>query len=411
MKSKPRRSRRVRRLRPPQLQEQEERPFFSKNDSQADQTGRDSAFFQTKKEGKSISRPGDEMEKEADSVANAVSNKAKAVAPIQERSAQELADGKTLSTNQIALKIESKKGSGRPLSKKERIKIESTTGADFSHVHIHTDSEAAAMNEELGAEAFTSGADVFFNTGKYAPESSAGEHLLAHELTHVAQQGQAGLRSPIQTRLPRIRTPRIPNMPGLPDAVRQDLVAKMQAYQSDSSLENGQLIVDAINQQLESGGTVAYTGQSDITADSPKFRIRPSMTAQEQARQSGHNLSSTAGFTFMSSNKNKVEIYPSAFIGATTEAQIGYLAGVIAHEFIHVLQNRRSAPSTDAQREFQAWLWQAEHLQQLGIPPQSVGSAQIAGNLRRYYEALPGGDRRALQGRYERARQVLNSPA
>jgi len=44
------------------------------------------------------------------------------------------------------------------------------------------------MNKELNAQAFTHGRDIYFNAGKYDPESTQGKKLLAHELTHVVQQ-------------------------------------------------------------------------------------------------------------------------------------------------------------------------------------------------------------------------------
>ena len=62
-------------------------------------------------------------------------------------------------------------------------------GSDFSNVKIHNDSESADMNKELNAHAFTHGSDIYFNSGKYSPESKDGQHLLAHELTHTVQQG------------------------------------------------------------------------------------------------------------------------------------------------------------------------------------------------------------------------------
>ncbi|GGZ17416.1 hypothetical protein GCM10007049_07400 [Echinicola pacifica] len=64
-------------------------------------------------------------------------------------------------------------------------------GADFSGVKVHTDSEAVQMSQDLGAQAFTHGNDIYFNEGKYQPESSGGKHLLAHELTHTIQQGKS----------------------------------------------------------------------------------------------------------------------------------------------------------------------------------------------------------------------------
>ena len=62
-------------------------------------------------------------------------------------------------------------------------------GADFSGVNVHTGADASDLNEQVNARAFTLGNDIFFNEGEYAPNSPEGQRLLAHELTHVVQQG------------------------------------------------------------------------------------------------------------------------------------------------------------------------------------------------------------------------------
>ncbi len=59
---------------------------------------------------------------------------------------------------------------------------------DLNAVRIHTDARAAESARALNALAFTSGRDIFFDAGQYAPTTRAGQQLLAHELTHVAQQ-------------------------------------------------------------------------------------------------------------------------------------------------------------------------------------------------------------------------------
>ena len=64
----------------------------------------------------------------------------------------------------------------------------SSFNTDFSNVRVHTGNEASHMNEELGAQAFTRGSDIYFKEGKYDTGSSSGKHLLAHELTHTVQQ-------------------------------------------------------------------------------------------------------------------------------------------------------------------------------------------------------------------------------
>lgn len=94
--------------------------------------------------------------------------------------------------NDIESRISSKSGSGQSIPDVNREMFESTMGHDFSGVNIHTDSESDSLNKELGARAFTTGSDIFFRQGEYNPNSSGGQELLAHELTHVVQQGGAG---------------------------------------------------------------------------------------------------------------------------------------------------------------------------------------------------------------------------
>lgn len=94
----------------------------------------------------------------------------------------------------IEAKLAANRGAGAPLPNATRAKMEAGLGADFSGVRIHTGSEAANLNQQLGAQAFTHGADVYMGAGKYAPGSSDGQHLLAHELTHVVQQGAGTVR-------------------------------------------------------------------------------------------------------------------------------------------------------------------------------------------------------------------------
>lgn len=64
----------------------------------------------------------------------------------------------------------------------------SRLGHDFSRVRVHTGPAAADSAGQLGARAYTSGAHIAFSTGSYAPQTSAGARLLAHELGHVAEQ-------------------------------------------------------------------------------------------------------------------------------------------------------------------------------------------------------------------------------
>ncbi len=78
---------------------------------------------------------------------------------------------------------------GNALPADTRNFMEQRFNADFSGVRIHTDTRAQEMNRDIHAHAFTWGSHVYFNSGRYDPESHAGKTLLAHELTHTIQQG------------------------------------------------------------------------------------------------------------------------------------------------------------------------------------------------------------------------------
>lgn len=77
---------------------------------------------------------------------------------------------------------------GRPLDAESRAFMEPRFGHDFSNVRIHTDTRAAQSARAVHALAYTVGRNVVFGSGQYRPETMAGRELLAHELTHVAQQ-------------------------------------------------------------------------------------------------------------------------------------------------------------------------------------------------------------------------------
>ncbi|WP_199339482.1 eCIS core domain-containing protein [Nostoc sp. FACHB-892] len=184
----------------------------------------------------SISQPGDEFEKEADSVARQVMQRiGQPVNPqsIQREALPESEDElqmkslnnsrlqrqpapkdeeelqmkpmvqrrvKALMTDapDLEASINQARGSGQSMADNIREPMEVAFGADFSAVKVHTDGKSDQLNRSIQARAFTTGQDVFFRQGEYNPGSRGGQQLLAHELTHVVQQsGGAVQRSPL----------------------------------------------------------------------------------------------------------------------------------------------------------------------------------------------------------------------
>jgi hypothetical protein len=77
---------------------------------------------------------------------------------------------------------------GEVLPEAIRTQMGEALGMDFQNVRLHRDTRTATVAVNLGARAFTKGEDIYFNRGEYNPDTGAGRHLIAHELTHVKQQ-------------------------------------------------------------------------------------------------------------------------------------------------------------------------------------------------------------------------------
>lgn len=98
-------------------------------------------------------------------------------------------DGAFALDDDTETQINQERSGGMALDTAIQAKMGAATGHDFSGVRVHTSPQSDALNQQLGAKAFTTGQDVFFRAGEYNPGSGGGQELLAHELTHVVQQG------------------------------------------------------------------------------------------------------------------------------------------------------------------------------------------------------------------------------
>lgn len=117
-------------------------------------------------------------------------------------------------------------GSGRALPDGVREHFEPRLATELSGVRVHTGPEAAASAHALQAEAYTVGDDIVFGDGRYAPHTAAGREVLAHELTHVAQNRRGatgtGISSPTDpAEVEAARTARLISDPAAPAAAAE----------------------------------------------------------------------------------------------------------------------------------------------------------------------------------------------
>lgn len=131
-----------------------------------------------------LSGPGDTLEREADLAASRVATGGRGDlghgAPIDRVSRRSPAAAPTALRDGL-------RGGGRPLDPATRSFMESGFGSDLGLVRVHDNPDAARSAAAIGARAYAFGNDLVFGAGQYAPSTSAGRRLLAHEIAHVLQ--------------------------------------------------------------------------------------------------------------------------------------------------------------------------------------------------------------------------------
>jgi hypothetical protein len=142
--------------------------------------------------------PDDASEREADRVADAVTtgvarfnwsfSDVGVVSPLQRKSG-----GSEQPGTAPPIVNEVLRAPGQPLDAATRNFMEPRLGCDFNQVRVHTDAKAAESAKAVNALAYTVGQDIVFGAAQFQPGRRAGRRLLAHELSHVAQQ------QPLQT--------------------------------------------------------------------------------------------------------------------------------------------------------------------------------------------------------------------
>jgi len=179
-------------------------------------------------------------------------------------------------------------GGGQAISEATRQYMEPRFGVDFSAVRVHTGAEAEQSASQIQARAYTQGNHI--TLGKGASEGDRG--LMAHELTHVVQQGGAEgkvQRTPIPPRIQRDPPPAANPCPG---GVRQIDIFAVNLPGSTRSIYDDEAIANRVLAQCCArinivGGQSWDTTLLDTDAphgvlNAPSGTVRP-LTAEENA--------------------------------------------------------------------------------------------------------------------------------
>ncbi|WP_148716385.1 eCIS core domain-containing protein [Chitinolyticbacter meiyuanensis] len=246
--------------------------------------------YATQAKGAQVDAPDSHFEREADRVAeqvvaqlSGVPGSKPAITPLGDTRIQRkcgceeqggaLAQRKPGAIPRTAHQVPLNPDGGAPMSGGLRGAMERAFGEDFSGVRLHHDGEADAMSRNLGARAFTVGSHVYFANGEYAPSSPEGQRLLAHELTHVVQQGGqphaaqpkcaecAAHEAEEEKAGPVVQRIGLPSLPSLSDV--EDALSDVGDAVADTASDIGEGIVEgaeAVGEGVQAAGEAIVEG-------------------------------------------------------------------------------------------------------------------------------------------------------
>lgn len=114
-------------------------------------------------------------------------------------------------------------GSGRVLEPGIREVMEKRFGHDFSEVRLHSGADATRSAREVNANAYTVGKNIVVADGGIAHSSVEYQRLIAHELTHVIQQG--GVEGALQRDVAADKTIEVDEKLGLSESIPIETIA------------------------------------------------------------------------------------------------------------------------------------------------------------------------------------------
>lgn len=299
-----------------------------------------SSFFAPAVQAKlSVNTPGDKYEQEADAIANEVvqqkSNTSGTSGSTTTTGAEVGGDG-TIATG-TETSIASSLGAGQALPETARQEMEQRFQTDFSGVSVHTGSEASQLNRQLNAKAFTVGQDIYFDEGQYAPGSSDGDRLLAHELTHVVQQ--SGGSNTVQRDPPPWAT-RVSNAAGMSGAAKDAAYIGLinEALGATPTVHTATNAAANIDAAITAGNYTAWNATSQAVNFDANFNTKVGNTSQY-------------GETLFKNNNGTVTIYIVLGPNAVKSVGPAYTQMANAHEQGHARDFNSQGTSPHAATE------------------------------------------------------------
>jgi hypothetical protein len=261
-----------------------------------------------------ISQPDDEYEHEAERMADMMTQ---VTQPANEEIGHSTRHQGTPSVTPLI--SNTPRSSGQPLDANTRSFMAARFGHDFSQVRVHTDAKAAESVRAVNALAYTVGSDIVFGTGQYAPSNIKGLRLIAHELTHVVQQGQRPgfvQRKPADEKSEAMGNPRS----------KIDILEQAKFFLLNPDLAEGALRTELRELQT--------TYRPQVNLAQVEFR---SMTSESQEDVQGYTGLATCGQAHWEKNAPVIELAPCALADFEKYESATDVNRHYAHNFIRTI--------------------------------------------------------------------------
>lgn len=211
-------------------------------------------------------------------------------------------------------------GTSQALESSTRETLEPQFGHSFENIRIFADDRAAQSADALHANAYTVGSNIVFNAGRYQPNSSDGQRLIAHELTHTVQQGGVDANQTLPSEL---------EMSNPEDSYEQAAEQMADSITSSSapstsgmrSSKPSTLSTEALQVQRDPDGAVVFPdanirGLNPNVVRLPEDKIKAS-DADEETKTVMRNIAAarTRGVAYLEGSKTEVMLAVDTFKG------------------------------------------------------------------------------------------------
>jgi Domain of unknown function (DUF4157) len=236
--------------------------------------------------------------------------------------------------------------SGNPMEPALRLDMEQRFAHDFSRVRVHSGGAAERSAHDVSANAYTVGDNIVFGAHRFAPATSEGRRLIAHELTHVIQQD--GHRPALQR---DVRGPKATATP----VDWKDRVAKATTAADRAALIQSIVTpVKVVDKTVDAATDAAVNPNNCVKWDdtSPTVSYDDNLNAKKnRAANAGFTKEITSGASAASKTDFYIVLGPKALDAKDVTTTIM----ILNHEFDHVRGTRGGDTLTGDESEIATW--------------------------------------------------------